>query len=263
MDARDGGAPARPAGPELAGAAIAIAIDALTVGAAFWLLPAITQLIAVPGPGNIALVGGAYALMCLGVLIGRLTGRPLSAGRPADAPPAPARIRPMGCSAWFSLPFALFVIAMLMDSSGALDEHTRFGRAFLGESGTGSAYAVPFILVFIAVMVAFPLVAMIPLRPAIRRGSLTHFAGLLVATAAINVMVLVTTAYWESQLADAEPLDIAIGGKILVFLASYVVFLMFYAPPRMALAEVAGGNAARASFLIMLGIYVWRLMNQA
>lgn len=260
MDERDGGAPARMAGPELAGAAVAISIDALTVGAAFWLLPAITALIAVPGPGNIALIGGAYALMCIGVLIGRLSARPLSADRPEDAPPAPARIKP-GCSAWFSLPFALFVIAMLTESSGALDEATAFGRAFLGESGTGSAYAVPFIIVFIAVMVAFPLVAMVPLRPAIRRGSPTHFAGLLVATAAINAMVLVTTAYWEYQLADAEPMDIAIGGKILVFLVSYAVFLMFYAPPRMALAEAAGGNASRASFLVMLGIYVWRLMG--
>jgi len=239
---------------------IAIAIDGLTVVAAFFLLKPITAMISISGPANIALIGGAYALMCLGVLIGRLAGRPFSALSPADAGPAPAEIKP-GCSAWFSLPFALFVVAMLTESSGALDEKTAFGKAFLGESGTGSAYALPFILVFIAVMVAFPLVAMLPLRPQIRRGAALHFASVLTATAAINVMVLVTTAYWEAQLADAEPMDIAIGGKILVFLVSYVVFLMFYAPPRMALAEVAGGNASRASFLIMLGIYVWQLMN--
>ena len=50
MDARDGGAAAHPAGPDLAGAIVAIAIDALTVGAAFWLLPAMTSLLSVPGP---------------------------------------------------------------------------------------------------------------------------------------------------------------------------------------------------------------------
>lgn len=263
MDSTDGGAAARPAGPDTAGAVVAILIDALTVGAAFWLLPAITQLLRVPGPANLALIGGAYALMCIGVLIGRLAGRPLSADRPADAPPAPARIRPFGCSAWFSLPFALFVIAMLTESSGALDENTQFGRMFLGESGTGGPLVSVFILVFIVVMAAFPLVALLPLRPVLTRGSLAHYSALLTATAAINVMVVVTTAYWEYQLADAEPMDIALGGKILVFLASYAVFLMFYAPPRMALAEVAGGNASRASFLIMLGVYVWQLMNQA
>jgi len=71
----------------------------------------------------------------------------------------------------------------------------------------------------------------------------------------------VTTAFWEWQLAGTEPLDISLAAKILVFILAYAVFLMFYAPPRLALLSLEPSRWAYTGYAIFLGYTLWNYMT--
>lgn len=63
---------------------------------------------------------------------------------------------------------------------------------------------------------------------------------------AVEAMMIVTAAFREWQLKDAEPLSVAFAGKVLIFLVVYVVFLMFYAAPRLALLSLEDSRRSMA-----------------
>ena len=64
---------------------------------------------------------------------------------------------------------------------------------------------------------------------------------------------------WNSSLADSEPMGLALGGRIFVFIIFYAVMLMFLAPPRLILHAIEGGKIGLASFCFWLAVFTWKL----
>jgi hypothetical protein len=198
---------------------------------------------------NAYLVAGAYLLLCLGVALGRLLA---PAVIPKDGTSGP------GLSAWLSWPYAIFVIVMLLDAAGGFN--TKPGQpSLLDRIASPDGWTVVLVSVlFLAITLAFPILAILPIKPRIPLTSPAHSLLKLVSNCAVNSMVLVTTAYWEWTLADAEPMGLSLGGRILVTLLIYPVFLLFYAPPRLTQLSLEPGRWALLPYLGLLFAVVWR-----
>ncbi|MBN2081812.1 hypothetical protein JW859_06325 [bacterium] len=245
---------------------ISLVLDALAVAGLLWGLPAIATQLNSRGWLTGALVLAAYLAMCGGLLLLKLV-RPIPppeakpAEQPAGADQTASRPGELaaGWALGLSLPFAAFVLVMLVDAAGVLTNED----GWLTRLNTGPAMdtvlSVAGILLFILVFGLFPWVLLYQPRP--RHGLLSP-AGLACRTAGLlgaNVMILATAAYWQAQLADSEPMNMALGGRILLCIVVYPLFLAFYAPPRLALIGVDGDKWSLWGYLIALAVMIWPL----
>jgi len=227
-------------------------IDGLALAAYFFCVPALAGQMARPGPWNAVLVLAAYLVMCAGIFLARqLEMNPENAGpAPADgavsAPKTRLAVNPL--AAWTCWPFSLFVPVMMAMAGGYLKP---------GAPPIPAAVGVP---VIILAMLLFPLLLYVPARPRVAYGGRAHRLLRSLSVLGVDAMMIVTAAFWEWQLKDAEPMQIALAGKILVFLLAYVVFLMLYAAPRLALLSFEDSRWSMAGYLVILGVMVWRMM---
>ena len=88
---------------------------------------------------------------------------------------------------------------------------------------------------------------------------LAEFLGVL----GINLMILTVTAFWNAYFSGIEPYEgLAIGGKILIFVVTYIFFLLFFAPPRMLFLLNKSANFAWLTFLLQTGYFVWDSLSR-
>lgn len=243
------------------GTFLPVAIDAAVIVSFIWLLPLVANLLSTGHASGIAVIAGAYFAMCGGLWLMKLIHHPLAQAEEETTPEAKSKdeFSIQGCALAIALPFGFFVIAMMVSSSGTpadanagLDALTALGEA---QPLLYALFALLFVLIagaFVAALLAKP-------KPRLAPGTGAALGAQAFGVLGIDAMVLVTAAFWESELADAEPMGLALGGRILVFAASYVFFLMFYAPPRLALLSVEPVKYSLYTFLAMLAVVVWRL----
>jgi hypothetical protein len=242
------------------------AVDLATLAAYFHATPRLAAQLAAKQAYGPLLIALAYLLMCLGIVLGRTLGQ-----APADGAangesgggdqPAPAQDWPgSGCLLGLSLPFSCFVLVMLLETGQLLDEHSPSG-AWLARAASSSGWGAGLALLLGAVVLfgAFPAAVLIPRRGAVPTGTAAYWALRLIALCAVNSMVLVTTAFWNSYLAGSERMGLALGGRILVFALCFPLFIVFYAPPRLALLSLEPSRWSLAGYLAFLAVFVWRL----
>ena len=160
-----------------------------------------------------------------------------------------------------SWPYALFVVVMIFDSSGAFIEGSGWGNRLENLTKGNSLIFLLVIFLFLVILVLFPLILLMKSRPRIKYNSRSHTILRIGSVVTVDIMVLITAAYWEWQLADSEPMQISLAGKILVFILGYMVFLMFYAPPRLAIISLEPNRWSFAGYAVILGFLLWNLMG--
>ena len=165
----------------------------------------------------------------------------------------------LGCALATAIPFSIFVAVMMLMASGALDGDASWLDQFQARLESSAILSILGVLGFFVFMGLFPWALLYQPRRRAVRLTWAGFTAQLLGLLGVNAMVLVTAAFWQAGLADAEPMGLAIGGRLLVFAASYVVLLLFYAPPRLALLSITGGDWSLLSFLVMLGVILWPL----
>jgi hypothetical protein len=238
--------------PNLAERLAAPALDALTLLAAWWALPALAAQLGRESEVNLALLLGAYMLMCLGLAAGQHL-------KPAD-PARQAGLASQGCLLGLSLPFSLGLMAMLVVAGGLLNDTTPAG-AFVtqaaGDGGPGLTLLATF--AFLLLLAAFPGAVLYNPRSHLAPGGPAYWAVRLGSLLAVNAMVLVTAGFWQGYLSGSEPLEAGLGARIMLTLVLYPVFLLFFAPPRLALLSLEPGRWSLAGFYVTLAVYVWRL----
>lgn len=259
----------RPA-PLWAGAITGV-LDLATIAAVIWGTPWLAQQLQNTSLTTSLLILSAYLAMCLGLVMLRLV-KPLSPpAAVAASVPAEDKERDdgkneesprelaAGCALGLAIPFSIFVIYMLIESSGLLNETSPWLQEIAARPGMDTVLSVLGILLFIIVMGLFPWALLH--RPEPRFGGISLQGILLRAFGVLgtNAMVVMTAAFFELQFGDAEPMGLAIGGRILVFLCAYVFFLMFYAAPRLALISVEGNRWSLATYFTMLAVMIWPL----
>jgi len=231
-------------------------IDLVAIISYSTLLPLLVSIFKQQQVSSVFIVTGGYFLMCLGIFIGKKL-----ASWPQPMQKREAGGKNNGCVLVLAWPYAIFVIVMIFDASGAFIPGSDLGNR-LDNLVRGSTFTLLLVLfLFLIILVLFPLLLLMKSRPKIKYNRLSHILLRLFSVSAIDMMALITAAYWEWQLADSEPMQISIAGKILVFILVYIVFLMFYAPPRLALISLEPGRWSFAGYAFFLAYILWGFMG--
>lgn len=200
---------------------------------------------------NTTIVLTAYTLMCIGLAVSKLLA-PNPQAQAQRKPGQPDAMLGTGCLAVAAILFSCSIIVMLIETGGLLDS-----GGLLEEGGPLATLVA--VGGFLGIVAAFPVVLLLPRLGRIAHGTAAHWLVRALAVALINTMVLVTAAFWEMYLAELEPMDIAIGGRILVFVVAYPIMLAFYAPPRLAILLLEPDRWSIAGYFALLAVYVWGL----
>ncbi|MFH0946048.1 MAG: hypothetical protein V2A76_12685 [Planctomycetota bacterium] len=251
---------------ELCNRAIAPVIDLATVLGVIWGIPHAARWLEHRSWLTGAAVLAAYLAMCLGLVLLKLV-RTHAESIPAAAagPDSPGEsgggsgMLTHGCALGLSIPFCAFVLVMLLDTSGVISGEDAWLEQFRTGKVMDAVLSIMGILLFILVFGLFPWALNHTPRPRVSLFSPTGILFRILGLAGANAMILATSAYWYCQLAEGEPMGLGLSARLLVFCVTYPVFLMFYAPPRLALVSIDGDRWSLPSFLVALAAMVWPL----
>lgn len=221
-----------------------VAADALGVGLYTLVLPRLVVALQRPSLLNAFLIGAVYLLFCGAVYLLR------------RQPPrsAPAH---QGLMAALGVTFSLFVTYMMADSAGFFANLEGLDP----NPGVGAMVAIMVgAVLWLALIALYPTVLTLSVPQDVAATPGRHFLSLV----GVNVMIVVTAAYWQVLFSGTEPYDdLAVGGKVLVFLVVYLFFLLFFAAPRLLAFLKKPTHVALLSFLLQTGYYVWRSLSQS
>jgi hypothetical protein len=236
--------------------AVTPVVDLLAIAACSALLPLLVTLFDNQGWGGFLVVLGGYFIMCAGIFIGKhLEPWPL-----ADEETGKQKNQ-SGCVIALSWPYAVFVVVMALDSGGAFQRNSELWNQLDKLTGGSNLILIPAILVFLIILVLFPLLLIMKPKSGVSHGRPAHTLLRLFSVTSIDLMALITAVYWEWQLVDNEPMQIGLAGKILVFLLGYILFLMLYAPPRLVLISLEPSRWSFSGYAVLLGYILWGFMG--
>jgi hypothetical protein len=149
--------------------------------------------------------------------------------------------------------FGMLFVYMTMETSGALAYLTG------SEDAAGNAWVMWGTIGLIALAMVYPALLAIDVKPAAADWPWLRPAALIV----LNGFLVLAISFWEVIFADTEPYsDITIGAKILIFAATYVFYLLFFAAPRFLLVALESNPLGTASFLASSGYFVWNSLSR-
>lgn len=227
------------------------ALDLLLVLCGWWLLPALRVLFDSRPALLVLPVCLGYLGLCAGIWCLKLVQRPVARpGRNSEL---------QGCVfGIFGMAYAAFALGMqIYTLTGAGRSATSGALQHLPEE-----HPLLFGMALVAMLLwvgVFPLVAMLSPRPRFTAGTLTALGLRLAGLAAVSNMVLLTGA-WIQVVFDMGALgEVHAGHRWLLFIVYYLLFLLFYAPPRLLLIAIDGDKYSLLSLAIMLALFVWPL----
>lgn len=206
------------------------------------LLPRLTGLFKQKAPASAILIGCIYLLFCFAVYL--IRRRPNAAGT--------AVTFSRELLGFLAVIFGIMVIYMMVDGAGLLIK--------LDSVDTGSMKQLTYVGIVIGSIIGlglaflYAVIVVIDIQPAGQRQFWTEIVSLL----GVNLMILTTVAFWQATFADTEPYQgLGIGGKLLIFMMTYLFFLLFFAPPRMLFLLNEPSNVSAITFLLQTGYFVW------
>ena len=133
--------------------------------------------------------------------------------------------------AFFAVNFGIFISFIIAETAGFFNRLDSLQGTI---EGTAALLVLACIVLWLLLAFLYLIVVQVKIKPYI---SLSNSGTLLVeflAILGVNLMILTVTAFWNAYFNGIEPYeDLATGGKILIFLFTYIFFLLFFAPPRM------------------------------
>lgn len=227
------------------------ALDLLLLLCSFWWLPVMRRLFDARPALMVLPVCLGYLGLCAGIWCLKLISQP------AVAPSAKADLR--GCALGLSaMVYAGFVLGMLI-----------FALTGAGHSGAGGAmerlpgeHPLLFGLVVAAMLLwvgLFPASAMFAPRARFAAGTPAALGLRLAGVAAVSYMVLLTGAWIQTVFDMGAWGEVRLAQRLVLFALYYLLFLLFYAAPRLMLVAIDGDKYSLLSLLIMLACFVWPL----
>jgi len=197
---------------------------------------------------NAASIALTYLVFCSGVFLLRRL-EPTSAWGASQRNAVNYLAMPAAC-------FGFFLLHMAMETGG--------GYAYLQRTKDYAATdprLVAAIVGGIALSLVYVFLLILDIRPTIHRGvkyEIIRFSGLFLA----QLMIVVVSAYWRRMGSESVAItEVALSGKILIFTAIYVFYLLFVASPRLLLLAIDPSPAALLSFFVGSCYYLWRSLS--
>jgi hypothetical protein len=228
-------------------------LDGLLVAGSIWLLPLLRLQFAAPSFAGAWLVLAAYFGMCAGMWLLKLVEQ-----APKPQPAKAVSDDASGCLGFLSFAFSVFVLTMLLIVLG-VGEQGPTAQAVDRWTAAHPAMVGLFSVLAVTALCLFPAAAVSKVRPLIAAGSGRALAARIVGVLGANTMILVTAAWWQAYLGGSEPSGLSTGGRVLLGACFYVLFLMFYAPPRLVLLAMEDDKLSLITFLAVLTWIVWPL----
>jgi hypothetical protein len=243
-------------------AGLTVAIDGLSILAFLLLLPGLVESFRRPSAGNGLFIIGSFVFFLIGIGSLRALQRGSSdrkkprrgqrSGEKKQEEPGP------GCTTWIAI-FVLFGYMALITL--VLGEVTGWFPSFSSETReVGLADFGFFVLAVLSTLAAYGIGCLAepaPIESA--RGTVYQVLGVI----GTDLMTLVTLAWYQSSMGDLGSADAGnpLGGKIVLFASFYLLFLVFYAPPRIYLFLANRDRIGLAVFLVCLAVYDWHLVS--
>ena len=165
-----------------------------------------------------------------------------------------------GWLAFFAVFFGIFITYIIAETAGFF---TRLDSLPGTIEGTVALLVLGGFVLWLLLAFLYLTVVLFKIKPYITLSNsgtlLVEFLGML----GVNLMIITVTAYWNAIFSGIEPYeDLAIGGKILIFLVTYIFFLLFFAPPRMLFLLKKSNQFAWLTFLLQTGYFVWDTLSR-
>jgi hypothetical protein len=222
--------------------------DVVTVVLYLVFLPRLTAFFTNKSLLHGALVGVIYLIFCGSVvMIRKLPG-------PLDKKTEYRR----GWMGFFGLFFGIFVTYMVADTAGFFE---LLGSLSGTIEGKASAAVLGGMILWFILAFLYLIILIVNIKPGHAKSTSSTWIIELFALLGVNAMILTTVGFWSAYFSDTEPyIGLAMGGKILIFLMTYIFFMLFFAAPRMLFLLKRPGAAGMVTFILQTGYYVWHLL---
>ena len=195
------------------------------------------------------LVGAIYLIFCASVVIIRkLPG-------PADQKTGYHK----GWMGFFGVFFGIFVTYMVADTAGFFELLDNMSATLEGKSAAAVLVGV---ILWLILSFLYLIILIVDIKPTLSKRKFSTWVIEIFALLGVNAMILTTIGSWSAYFSDIEPyVGLAMGGKILIFLLTYIFFMLFFAAPRMLFLLKRPGTAGIVTFILLTGYYVWHLLS--
>jgi hypothetical protein len=165
-----------------------------------------------------------------------------------------------GWLAFFALNFGIFITYIIAETAGLFVRLDSWQGTIEGMAGLYMIFGIVFWL-FLAFL--YMTVVLMKIKPYHTLGNMGMLLLEFAAILGVNIMILTVTAFWNAYFSGIEPyVDLAFGGKIMIFLFTYIFFLLFFAPPRMLFIMKKRNNLSWLSFFLQTGFFVWDSLSR-
>ncbi|MCJ7582202.1 MAG: hypothetical protein MUP98_16940 [Candidatus Aminicenantes bacterium] len=194
-------------------------------------------------------VGAIYLIFCVSVVIIR------KLPNPADQ----KTVYSKGWMGFFGINFGIFVTYIMAETSGFFDLLDNMPGTL---KGITAAAVMGGVILWLILAFLYMIVLIVNIKPVLPRKKFSTWIIELTALLGVNVMILTTVGFWNAYFFDTEPyVGLATGGKILIFLLTYIFFMLYFAAPRMLFLLKRPGAAGIITFILQTGYYVWNLLS--
>jgi len=198
---------------------------------------------------NGVLVGLVYLIFCVSVVIVRKLPSPV------DQKSGYRK----GWMGFFGINFGIFVTFIMAETAGFFELLDNTSGTIEGKT---AAAVLGGMILWLVVAFLYMIVLIVDIKPTLPKRNFSNWMKELFALLSVNAMILTTVGFWNAYFFYTEPYDgLAIGGKILIFLLTYIFFMLFFAPPRMLFLLKKPGAAGLVTFILQTGYYVWHLLS--
>lgn len=165
-----------------------------------------------------------------------------------------------GWLAFFAVNFGVFITYIIADTAGFFIKLDSLPGTI---EGTVSLLVLAGFFLWLLLAFLYMIVVLVKIKPYTslsKSGTLqVEFLGIL----GVNAMIIMVTSFWNANFSGIEPYEgLAVGGKILIFLVTYIFFLLFFAPPRMLFFLKKSNNYTWLIFLLQTGYFVWDSLSR-
>lgn len=165
-----------------------------------------------------------------------------------------------GWLAFFALNFGIFITYIIAESAGFF---TRLDNLPGTIEGKAALWVLAGFIVWLLLAFLYMAVVLVKIKPSVSQNNSGTFLFEFLGILGVNLMIVMVTAFWNGSFHGIEPYeDLAMGGKILIFLVTYVFFLLFFAPPRMLFLLKKSNQYAWLSFFLQTGYFVWDSLSR-
>ena len=231
-------------------------LDLLLALALLFVTPWYAARLAQPDSINIVIIGGTYLALVIGTLMLRHV-EPPEISKPLFGWTAQESL---GCAAFLSLGYSVFIIAIMFVCGGmlAIDQPFVELLEYWGRQDQALAYVLYVGLVLF--VLALPVALYYQPKRRLAYNSVGGTALRIIGLLGVNCTILMTAAWWSGYFAGASADGYSVAVKSGITLVMAGLFLIFWAPPRLIAIVWSADRWAIASFIVVVIIAAARVV---